>query len=226
MIKSTQNKDVSTGNVKFRKYSRSSEGGNSQEEFVPDMWDAVTIGTGWALTNSDLTGTKSSGGWTAVRSEVGKTGSGKYYMEITVDTMPAINTNVMLGVGTSAISIDTYIGSSADGHCYQGNGAAYGSNAPASWGTAYTTSDVIGIAVDLDNEAIYFSKNGTWQNSSDPESGASRTGAHNSKHYLDNTKTYYIGISVNSTSGAFTANFGGSAFSYAVPAGYTSGWGV
>ena len=36
---------------------------------------------------------------------------------------------------------------------------------------------VVGVALDCDNGAIYFSKNGTWQYSGDPTSGASKTGA-------------------------------------------------
>ena len=47
----------------------------------------------------------------------------------------------------------------------------------SSFGNTYTTGDIIGVAVDLDNNAIYFSKNGTFQNSGDPTSGASKTGA-------------------------------------------------
>ena len=44
-------------------------------------------------------------------------------------------------------------------------------------GDTYTTGDIIGIAVDLDNHKLYFAKNGTWQNSGDPTSGATGTGS-------------------------------------------------
>lgn len=43
--------------------------------------------------------------------------------------------------------------------------------------SSYGQNDVIGIALDCDNSALYFSKNGTWLNSGDPTSGASKTGA-------------------------------------------------
>jgi hypothetical protein len=39
------------------------------------------------------------------------------------------------------------------------------------------TSDIISIAIDLDNDKLYFAKNGVWQNSGDPTSGATGTGA-------------------------------------------------
>jgi hypothetical protein len=50
-------------------------------------------------------------------------------------------------------------------------------NATASYGSALTTNNIVGVALDLDNGAIYFSTNGVWENSGDPESGASKTGA-------------------------------------------------
>ena len=48
----------------------------------------------------------------------------------------------------------------------------------SSYGTfIYNGGDIIGIALDLDNNKLYFSKNGTFQNSGDPTSGATGTGA-------------------------------------------------
>ena len=71
----------------------------------------------------------------------------------------------------------------ADGLCnvaasaWASNGNKGRNATDTSHGDSYDDDDIIGVAVDLDNGAIYFSKNGTWQNSSDPESGASKTGA-------------------------------------------------
>ena len=42
---------------------------------------------------------------------------------------------------------------------------------------SFTVGDIIQIALDLDNGATYFGKNNTWNNSGDPTSGASKTGA-------------------------------------------------
>jgi hypothetical protein len=46
-----------------------------------------------------------------------------------------------------------------------------------SYGDSYNEGDIIGIAIDLTNNKLYFSKNGTWQDSGDPTSGATGTGA-------------------------------------------------
>ena len=43
-------------------------------------------------------------------------------------------------------------------------------------GTTWDNGDIVGVALDLDNLAVYFSLNGTWQNSGDPTSGSSKTG--------------------------------------------------
>jgi len=44
-------------------------------------------------------------------------------------------------------------------------------------GSRGSDNDVMGIAIDMDNGAFYVSKNGTWYDSGDPTSGASRTNA-------------------------------------------------
>ena len=41
---------------------------------------------------------------------------------------------------------------------------------------SYSGGDIISIALDLDNNYLYFAKNGVWENSGDPTSGASGTG--------------------------------------------------
>ena len=87
----------------------------------------------------------------------------------------------------------------------------------------------------MDNQAIYFGKNGTWQNSGDPTSGASKTGA----IFTNLPSTGFIFPCFESqTTGVISANFGNGyfgttavssaqnpddgigIFEYDVPAGY------
>ena len=61
---------------------------------------------------------------------------------------------------------------------YLGNGNVYQNNSSVS--SAYftaTQNDIIQIALDADNNKIYFGKNGTYGNSGDPTSGSTGTGA-------------------------------------------------
>ena len=51
-----------------------------------------------------------------------------------------------------------------------------GSSTSASYGPTFADNDIIGIALDMDNKEMYIHKNGTYMNSGDPTSGASKTG--------------------------------------------------
>ena len=90
------------------------------------------------------------------------------------------------------------------------------------------------MAIDADNGAVYFAKNGTYQNSGDPTSGASRTGA---AYTFTPSITCFLGISLYTSGSGMEMNFGsppftissGNAdgdgygnFEYAVPSGYYS----
>nr|BAR20563.1 hypothetical protein [uncultured Mediterranean phage uvMED] len=94
----------------------------------------------------------------------------------------------------------------------------------------YTTNDIIGVALDLDNSKLYWSKNGTYQNSANPETGSNGIS-------IDANEEYYFAISDTSLGNTYTfqANFGNPVYSitsgnnddngygnfeYAPPSGY------
>ena len=82
------------------------------------------------------------------------------------------------------------------------------------YGNSWTTNDIIGVALDLDNGKIFFSKNGTWQASGDPAAGTNAaytglTGAF--------APTSLIGSAV---ANSVFANFGQRPFTYTPPTGY------
>ena len=68
-------------------------------------------------------------------------------------------------------------GSDTLGVTYNTDGDKRIAGTGSSYGDSFTTGDIVGMAIDADNGAAYFSKNGTWQDSGDPTSGASKTGA-------------------------------------------------
>ncbi len=115
-----------------------------------------------------------------------------------------------------------------------GDGVANGNfSYDTSYGDSYAQNDIIGIALDMDNLKIYFSKNGTWQNSGDPTSGSTGTG---SLINLQSGQTYFICcIDAGGSLETYSANFGSPPYSissgnsdgngygnfeYAVPSGY------
>jgi hypothetical protein len=122
---------------------------------------------------------------------------------------------------------------------YKGNGEIF-DNIPTTSGgvsTAYGDSwgngDIVSCAIDLDNGYLYFAKNGTWQNSGDPTSGATGTGGISIP--TGEFFTAVLGNGSGSTSASSSMNFGNPPYSissgnsdangygnfeYAVPSGY------
>jgi hypothetical protein len=108
--------------------------------------------------------------------------TGKWYAEFKVEDSGNAN---MIGVVPSSWKIAgsyPYAGGEAGGDgrktiAYYGNtGVKYDDGSSSSYGDSYTTDDIIGIALDMDNGKVYFSKNGTFQNSSDPAAGSNPAG--------------------------------------------------
>ena len=184
-------------------------------------------------TNGNTTLVSGSGSaWGTLISTIGAT-TGKYYFEAKLITL---GSNCIVGAvdindNRSNGSAEWYIGQSSTGQGYQNNGAA--SNGGASYGATYTNGDIIGVAMDLDNNKIYWSKNGTFQNSGVPTSGSTGTGALNltagttyafaltgyaSTTWYSNFGNGFFGVTPVASSNADAAGHG--LFEYAVPTGY------
>ena len=117
---------------------------------------------------------------------------------------------------------------------YNANGYAYRASDPGSvWynGSAVSTSfsqyangDIVGIALDLDNNKLYFSKNGTFGNSGNPTSGSTGTGAISIVAPTSTTLGAYgfaANESFNDQNKVFSWNFGSPP--YAISSGNTDG---
>jgi len=164
--------------------------------------------------------------------------SGKYYAEVKVTTLGG--TYPQIGViNPEKVDFTSYLGASDAGYGYLSNGNKQYNNSASSWGNTYTTNDIIGIAMDLDNHKLYFSKNGTFQESGDPTSGSTGTGAAYSLAtgvfygfggsaydsgtdpvYDWNFGNGYFGTTAVASAG--TNASGNGIFEYDVPAGYTA----
>ena len=104
--------------------------------------------------------------------------SGKFYAEAKVTGGSGGDTMFGITGITYRASANDNLGADAYDYAYYGQaGQKLNDTNETSFGNSFTTGDIIGIAVDLDNLKIYFSKNGTWQNSGDPTSGATGTGS-------------------------------------------------
>ena len=107
--------------------------------------------------------------------------SGKYYAEFKITSSNNTTPGIVSTQDNSSVSRGTkyYPGSSSDGYGYNGSAGIIANNGSSVGGTysTFAVGDIIGCALDLDNNKLYFSKNGTWQNSGVPTSGSTGTGA-------------------------------------------------
>jgi hypothetical protein len=104
--------------------------------------------------------------------------SGKWYAEILCKDRggewPALGVS---STGASQYYPESYMGEGTRQYAYLADGRKEVDQAWSTYGNTWTDGDIIGIAIDFDNRYIYYSKNGTWQDSGDPTSGGSGTGA-------------------------------------------------
>jgi hypothetical protein len=141
--------------------------------------------------------------------------TGKWYAEF--KCVDADRGYPQVGIkGRSPTSNTDGIGAGTDGYCYSGENGNKMNNtggAGSSYGDSYTDGDIIGIALDLDNNKLYFSKNGTWQDSGDPTSGSTGTGAAFSLG-TPSSGFYFFGVDDEDNAGHNTweANFGSPSF--------------
>ena len=127
------------------------------------------------------------------------------------------------GAGTGSVSI------------YSDSGEKYIAGSNTTYAGTYTTNDIIGVALDMDNSKVYFSKNGAWANGSGgwgsstfdaavgaitlPTTGtytfavSQRSGAYNEVNFGNG----FFGITAISSAGS---NGNGSLFEYDVPSGF------
>ena len=98
--------------------------------------------------------------------------SGKWYWEVKPISKAGGGDEYMIGVaGRSASATNQPPHNAANGGIVilATTGETYATGATGvSYGVAYTAGDIIGVALDLTNSKIYWSKNGTWMNSANP----------------------------------------------------------
>ena len=97
---------------------------------------------------------------------------------------------------------------------YSANGYKISHVTSVAYGNTWTTNDIIGVALDLDNGKIFFSKNGTWQASGDPAAGTNAA-------YTGLTGAFAPASLIGSAVANSTfVNFGQRPFTYTPPTGF------
>ncbi len=163
-------------------------------------WNPADKGAKVALSNNNMTAAWN-GGKGTVRSTISKS-SGKWYWEVRLDN-PG---NQFIGVADAGANLGNTLGFDARGwSIVVDDGAKFHNGNNGYWGTGFSTGDIVGVGLDMDNGKISIYKNGNLMGE------------------------MFSGISGNiyaawggEFSGTGTANFGASPLSF-VPAGYNPG---
>ena len=185
-------------------------------------WNPLCVTTNNTLSNGNLEAAHTaSTGWTGNPNGtnyamfVGTMGvtSGKWYWEGTWTS----STTGAVGIVNVGTGLEYYVGYAAKSVGYtstyvynNGFGSAVGSM------PSYAQGDIIGVAIDMDNGKLYFSKNGTFINSGDPAAGTGNVASG-----LQGETIFPAVSQLSSASGiSFTANFGQRPFAYTAPSGF------
>jgi len=137
---------------------------------------------------------------------------GKWYWEV---KMIDVNSSFFLtGISGSFTSTNEPLGYELYDYGYRKfNGAVRNNDSDNSYGSSFADGDIIGVGLDLDNNKLYFAKNGTWENSADPSLG---TGGFSITDASNTVKGSYTpaGADFSTGSGATVEhNFGNPPFS-------------
>ena len=184
--------------------------------------------------NGNISYSVGSAVWRYATSTIGVS-SGKWYMEQKIGSYSFAGVTDLYHItANSYADSDSFVGSEAlSVGYYSQDGNKYTSNSASSYGNTFTTNDIIGTALDMDNGYVYFSKNGTFQNSGDPTSGSTGTGgialptsSNSTGTFLFMPSLYNGTMDVNYGSPAYSISSGNADanghgnFEYAVPSGY------
>ncbi|MCF7843740.1 beta-propeller fold lactonase family protein, partial [Candidatus Gracilibacteria bacterium] len=178
----------------------------SAEPLSYATWNPADKGSGVTLSNGNLTWTSPANYLNAsARATIGKS-SGKWYWEFRADS--GTSRYHMIGIADAIADINTGLGGTdpTAWTYYAQEGRTFHVGRDLYWDT-WTNGDIIGIAMDMDADIVYWYKNNVLQGS-----------------YTGITGTMYPLVENAWTqSSVGTANFGATAFVYPVPSGYNAG---
>lgn len=178
--------------------------------------------------------------WYSVFASKSMGSSGKYYYETRINTDTGANgfPSCIHDAATASKNYSYYIGYTTSSHglgygMYSGDGYYYtnGSSTAITGAATMSAGDIIMLAVDLDNNKIWWGENGTWYDSGNPASNTGGISIQASTEYVFGTSTsssedYFVNFGQDSTfggdesAGGNTDTNGVGDFKYAVPSGF------
>jgi len=161
-------------------------------------------------------------------STIGMT-AGKWWIEAKAVSTSGSGSDYQIGIISNQVIATEDLGHYSNNYAYYYDGNSKTGNSSSSYGDSYTHGDIIGIAVNLDDNELKFYKNGTVQNSGTAISitapASTSLGAYFFALGADanaNKYTWYInfGNPIWSLSSAVADENGYGSFEYAPPSGF------
>lgn len=184
-------------------------------------FDPANKSSNITLSGGDLTATNGSTGEGRNVRSIASHATGKYYCEFTLvedggdagfDAPGVVNATFPIGDNS------TYLGETSDGVGAYGDGSVYRNNSVVATIAAFTQGAVVCMAVDADNERIWWRTNGgNWNNSATADPATNTEGVNLAAL---GGGTLYAAVEPGAATGAFTANFGGTAYAHTPPSGF------
>ena len=193
---------------------------------VPTLTDATTanycvinplsIGSSVTIANGNLTFTNSASDHRMIIGSMAVS-SGKWYAEFAATSLGGTYPQIGI-VDITQWSADSQTGAKSRGWGYLADGRIFNNNSAIDTGEdTYTTGDVIGVAIDLTNNKVYFSKNGAFINSADPGAGTNGYSITAGYDYAFSMSSYDAG-----TDPVYNLNFGQRPFFSTPPTGFVA----
>lgn len=177
-------------------------------------FDPADIAATVTLADSDKTVQKTADNFFGARS-IETFSTGKYYFEGVGPTV--VSGNIMLGVAPDSFDASTTLVSNGAVTYYgQSPGYIWYAGAKASGYGAVVSTDIMMIAVDVDNELMWIGRNGTWLNG-DPAAG---TGGFDLSTQI--SPPYCFAATIFYNTQEIQCNFGQTGHTYTPPSGFTS----
>ena len=208
--------------------------------------DYITNTYSSSITNGNTTILSTTNDYPSLIANMGAK-KGKFYWEVKVSASSGgANAEAEVGIASTQTTTSTQeLGEHPnDWGYYSYDGKYRNNNTSTSYGSTFTVGDIISVAMDLDNNKLYFRKNNdAWNNSGDPTSGSTGTGAISITDPDSTPLGFYFPAVCVWSSGintTFQANFGNGyfgttavssagtnasgngIFEYDVPSGYTA----
>ena len=150
--------------------------------------------------------------------------AGKWYWEVkcvAAGTASAVGIGKETNMGNANAGNSQYAGSETNDIGYYTDGNINESASSIGSETSWTDGDIVSVAMDLDNDKVYFAKNDTWQNSGDPSAGS------NGYSITNSSDTFFPQISHSgATDASALSNFGNPPYANSSDAADADGYGA